>query len=182
MGTYETVVEHHTSHTDRYLKQVLEQQWGQFSSFSHRITMPPLASTKLEDLSPAFTLSQQGPAHPIRLNVATTMNEMGPMNSVESFIELARQDQDLKSRLADCSIEKWGSEHLPLDVDLEKVLSIAHDYGFSFTRHDIIQSQCRKLAEFWQFEMGNAFVARRTLDHIQYQLAPDLSDIDYYEY
>jgi hypothetical protein len=145
--------------------------------------MPPLASTKLENLSLAFTLSRQGPADPIRLNIATTtMNEMGPMNSVESFIELARQDQDLKSRLADCSIEKWGSEHLPLDVDLEKVLSIAHDHGFSFTRHDIIQSQCRKLAEFWQFEMGNAFVARRTLDHIQYQLAPDLSDIDYYEY
>lgn len=104
------------------------------------------------------------------------------MNSIESFIKLAQQDQSLKSRLADCSIENWGSEHLPLDVDLEKVLSIASDYGFNFTRHDIIQSQCRKLAEFWQFEMGNAFVARRTLGYIQYQLSTDVGDVDYYEY
>lgn len=144
--------------------------------------MPPLASIKLGNLSLAFPRLLQGAAHLIQLNIATTMDGMRPTNSVESFIELARQDQDLKSRLADCSIEKWGSEHLPLDVDLEKVLSIANDYGFSFTRHDIIQSQCKKLAEFWQFEMGNAFVARRTLNHVQYQLSPNLSDIDYYEY
>lgn len=107
---------------------------------------------------------------------------MESMKSVESFIELARQDQGLKSRLADCAIDSWGSEHLPLDIDLEKVLSVASDYGFSFTRHDIIQSQCGKLAEFWQFEMGNAFVARRSLCCIQYQLSGGVSDVDYYEY
>lgn len=107
---------------------------------------------------------------------------MESKNSVESFIELARQDEGLKSRLADCSIENWGNEHLPLDIDLGKILSIAEEYGFSLTRHDIIQSQCRKLSEFWQFEMGNAFVARRTLGHIQYQLSGDIHDVDYYEY
>ena len=110
------------------------------------------------------------------------MNDMESMKTVESFIKLARQDQDLRSRLADCSVDNWGSEHLPLDVDLEKVLSIASDYGFSFTHHDIIQSQCRKLAEFWQFEMGNAFVARRSLGYIQYQVSADVGDVDYYEY
>lgn len=129
-----------------------------------------------------MTLQRQGAPDRIRPDTAVKMNEMDPENSVESFIQLARQSLEIQSRLADCSIDLWGSEHLPLDVDLAKVLAVASEYGFSLSEQDVIQSQCKKLAEFWQFEMDNAFVARRTLNHIQYQLSASVVDIDYYEY
>lgn len=107
---------------------------------------------------------------------------MEAVDRVEAFIRLARQEPEIQSRLADCSIELWGEDHLPLDVDLEKVLAVASDFGFNISAADIIQRQCRRLAEFWQFEMGNAFVARRTLFHIQYQLKNGAAPTDYYNY
>ena len=107
---------------------------------------------------------------------------MGSTNHVESFIRFAQKDQVIKDRLADCSVELWDSGHLPLDIDIKKVIAVAKDYGFHLTIQEIVHTQCNKLAEFWQFEMGNAFVARRSLDLIQYQISGGTPTIDYYLY
>jgi len=117
-----------------------------------------------------------------RLGIDNHKHNLGSTNNVESFIRLAQKDETIKQQLADCSVELWDSAHLPLDIDINKVISVAKDYGFHLTMKEIINTQCNKLAEFWQFEMGNAFVARRSLSLIQYQISDGLPIVDYYLY
>lgn len=91
--------------------------------------------------------------------------------SVEAFIARARIDPGLQAELATCALEQWGDSHIPLDVDAQRVIAVAAAHGFDITLADIVSTQSRKLEEFWQFEMENSFVARRSLSLIQYQLS-----------
>ena len=90
---------------------------------------------------------------------------------IEAFIARARIDGDLQKELSDCSLEKWSDTHIPLDIDQEKVIKVASAHGFRVSLHDIVVMQCKKLTDFWQFEMENSFVARRSLRLIQYQIS-----------
>lgn len=106
---------------------------------------------------------------------------MNHKNSVEQFIEFARTNLAVREKLADCQVEDWDKGHLPLDIDIEKVIAIAKENGYQLTWGEIIRTQCKKLEEFWRFEMENSFVARRALEMIQYQVE-DHDQINYYEY
>ncbi len=96
---------------------------------------------------------------------------------VESFIRAAQENVHIKDKLADCAVEMWGSSHLPLDIDIAKAKAVASEYGFNLSASDIVGSQCSKLAEFWQFEMENAFAARRSLSAIQCRVSAEVSGI-----
>ncbi|MEB3264552.1 MAG: Nif11-like leader peptide family natural product precursor [Synechococcus sp.] len=91
--------------------------------------------------------------------------------SLEAFIARARQDPALQQQLAGCAVEHWGDAHIPLDIDAGRVIAVAAAHGFQFSFHDVVAAQCQKLSEFWQFEMENSFVARRSLSLIQYQIS-----------
>ncbi|MDP5118648.1 MAG: Nif11-like leader peptide family natural product precursor [Prochlorococcaceae cyanobacterium MAG_34] len=91
--------------------------------------------------------------------------------SLEAFIARARLDPALQRQLADCAVEQWGDAHIPLDIDAGKVIAVATAHGFEFSIADVVSAQCQKLSEFWQFEMENSFVARRSLSFIQYQIS-----------
>lgn len=93
-----------------------------------------------------------------------------PPSSIEAFIARARIDPEIQHQLADCALEQWGNAHIPLDIDAQKVIEVAAAHGFRFSLADIVTTQCQKLEEFWQFEMENSFVARRSLSLIQYQI------------
>ena len=99
---------------------------------------------------------------------------MHQRNVVEQFIAFARTDAGAMAKLSDCQITDWGDGHLPLDIDLAKVIAVAEEYGFQLSFNDIIHTQCNKLSEFWQFEMENSFVARRSMAIIQYQIEGEL--------
>lgn len=110
---------------------------------------------------------------------------MAGWRDLERFIERAKGDPDVASQLSDCSVDQWGDSHLPLDIDLQRVIDLAAGYGYLFERSDVIASQCRHLQDFSLFEMENSFVARRYLSRIQMQLERDgalLPGIDYYRY
>jgi len=102
------------------------------------------------------------------------------MNELEAFIAEARQNPDLQAQLQDCSLEKWGESHTPLDVDPLKVIEVAKRAGFNISAADIFFAQCQQLDNFWRFEMENAFVARRTLSRIQMQISGVNDTLDYY--
>ena len=102
------------------------------------------------------------------------------MTELESFIAEARQNPDLQAQLKDCSLEKWGDHHTPLDVDTSKVIEVAKRAGFNLSEADILLAQCQQLDSFWRFEMENAFVARRTLARIQIQILGSTDALDYY--
>ena len=110
---------------------------------------------------------------------------MTALSDLERFIERAKTDLDVAAQLSDCSVEKWGDAHLPLDIDLDKVIQLAARLGFTFERSDVISSQCKHLQEFSLFEMDNSFVARRYLARVQMQLdcgGVVMPGIDYYHY
>lgn len=110
---------------------------------------------------------------------------MTGLSDLERFIEFAKADPDVSAQLSDCSVEKWGDAHLPLDIDLDKVIQLAARLGFTFERSDVISSQCKHLQEFSLFEMENSFVARRYLARVQMQLGRGgvvIPEIDYYRY
>ena len=102
------------------------------------------------------------------------------MSELEAFIAEARRNPDLQARLKDCSLEKWGDQHTPLDVDTSKVIEVAKRAGYNLSEADIFLAQCQQLDDFWRFEMENAFVARRTLAKIQMQIIGSNDSIDYY--
>jgi hypothetical protein len=94
-----------------------------------------------------------------------------PSSCIEAFITQARIDPEIQRKLADCALDQWGEAHIPLDIDAQKVIHVAAAHGFHFSLADIVATQSKKLAEFWQFEMENSFVARRSLSLIQYQIS-----------
>ncbi len=102
------------------------------------------------------------------------------MTELETFIAEARQNPELQVQLSDCSLEKWGESHTPLDVDTSKVIEVAKRAGFNISESDIFFAQCQQLNDFWRFEMENAFVARRTLARIQMQISGLDDSLDYY--
>ena len=104
------------------------------------------------------------------------------MNELEAFIAKARQNPELQAQLKDCSLEKWGDQHTPLDVDPSKVIEVAKRAGFTISEADILLAQCQQLNNFWRFEMENAFVARRSLARIQMQVLGSNDAIDYYSF
>jgi hypothetical protein len=106
--------------------------------------------------------------------------DMKPNNQVEQFIEFARTSTDARIRLADCQIDLWEDSHLPVDIDINKVVAVARDYGYRLTLTQIIEMQCKKLSSFWLFEMENAFVARRTMELLQYHI-DGVERINYYD-
>jgi len=108
---------------------------------------------------------------------------MSGEEQLRQFITRSKQDPVISQELADCAVEKWGDAHLPLDIDLNKVIQLADRYGYRFDRSDVIRSQCQHLQEFALFEMNNAFVARRFLARIQCTVEPASTRwaaIDYY--
>ena len=102
------------------------------------------------------------------------------MSQLKAFIAAARTNPEIKRELEGCALESWGDCHTPLDVDSQKVLSVASRAGFSLTQEDLIKAQCEHLNKFWKFEMENSFVARRFLSRVQFNLSADVPKIDYY--
>ena len=102
------------------------------------------------------------------------------MSELEAFIAEARRNPDLQAQLKDCSLEQWGDQHTPLDVDTAQVIEVAKRAGFNISEADIVLAQCQQLNNFWRFEMENAFVARRTLARIQMQISGSNNSLDYY--
>ena len=102
------------------------------------------------------------------------------MSQVVKFIAAARQNPEIQRELEGCSLEDWGDAHTPLDIDQQRVIDVARRAGFSLTRKDLIEAQCKQLNQFWRFEMENSFVARRYLARVQYQLSGDVPAVDYY--
>ena len=99
---------------------------------------------------------------------------------VEAFIAKARKDPELLEQLEGCSIEQWGDQHTPLDVDLDRVVEVAQKAGFQISRADLIAAQCKQLDGFWSFEMNNSFVARRCLETLQCQVSDPAWRVRYY--
>ena len=110
---------------------------------------------------------------------------MNGENELKRFIERCKSDPELFNQLSEFSVEKWGEEHLPLDVNIEKLIELSCRYKYYFDKSDIVTSQCKHLHSFWMFEMENSFVARRYLARIQLQInqgPTTLKGIDYYSY
>ena len=110
---------------------------------------------------------------------------MNGENELKRFIERCKSDPELFKQLSEFDVEKWGEEHLPLDVNTDKLIELAGRYEYYFDKTDIVASQCKQLQNFWMFEMENSFVARRYLARIQFQInqgPATLKGIDYYSY
>ena len=95
---------------------------------------------------------------------------MSGEDQLSAFLRTVRSDAKLQQRLAAFRVEQWGEAHLPLDIDLDAVISLAGETGFHFDRADVVASQCRQLERFASFEMENAVVARRYMARIQLQV------------
>lgn len=109
---------------------------------------------------------------------------MSGANELKRFIEHTKIDPVLAAQLAQFGVDKWGEAHLPLDIDIHKVIKLARLYGYHFEENDVFKSQCEHLQSFWMFEMDNSFVARRYMSRIQLHIDRGntrLSDIDYYD-
>jgi len=110
---------------------------------------------------------------------------MSGASELKRFIERTKQDLALAAELAHFGVEKWGDAHLPLDIDIQKVIELAHLHGYHFDQSDVFRSQCEHLQSFWMFEMENSFVARRYMARIQLRIdqgRTQLPVIDYYNY
>ena len=95
---------------------------------------------------------------------------MSGQKQLLAFLSKVRSDVQLQQQLAEFRVEQWGDTHLPLDIDLDAVISLASASGFHFDRADVVVCQCRQLERFASFEMENAVVARRYLARIQMQV------------
>lgn len=102
--------------------------------------------------------------------------------ALKSFIEKAKQDARLREKLDSCSVESWGDSHTPIDVDPLKVIEVALGEGYLITVGDIIKAQCQQLEQFWEYEMENSFVARRSLAKLQMTVRDNSRSINYYNY
>ena len=102
------------------------------------------------------------------------------MSQLKAFIAEARKNPEIQRELEGCALESWGDCHTPLDVDSQKVISVASRAGFCLTHQDLIKAQCEHLDHFWRFEMENSFVARRFLSRVQFNLSADVPQVDYY--
>lgn len=110
---------------------------------------------------------------------------MSGESDLKRFIEHTKRDPELARQLAQFGVEKWGDAHLPLDIDISKVIELARSHGYHFDHSDVFRSQCEQLQSFWMFEMENSFVARRYMSRIQLRIHRgriQLPGIDYYKY
>jgi hypothetical protein len=108
---------------------------------------------------------------------------MNGESELKRFIEHTKKDPALATKLANFGVEKWGEAHLPLDIDISKVIELARLHGYHFDQSDVFRSQCEHLQSFWMFEMENSFVARRYMASIQLQIdrgSTRFPTIDYY--
>ena len=106
-------------------------------------------------------------------------------SELKRFIEHTKKDPALAAQLAQFGVEQWGDEHLPVDIDIAKVIELAQDRGYNFDQSDVLKSQCEHLHSFWMFEMENSFVARRFMARIQLridQASTETQEIDDYRY
>ena len=109
---------------------------------------------------------------------------MSGVSELKRFIEHTKNDPALAAQLAQFGVDQWGEAHLPLDIDIDKVIELAQLHGYHFDESDVFKSQCEHLQSFWMFEMENSFVARRYMTRIQrhiYKGNRRLPDIDYYD-
>jgi hypothetical protein len=110
---------------------------------------------------------------------------MNGTSELKRFIEHSKRDRELAAELASFGVEKWGDSHLPLDINIPKVIELAQGHGYHFDQCDVLESQCEHLQAFWMFEMENSFVARRYMARIQLTIhhgSKQLPAIDYYNY
>jgi hypothetical protein len=110
---------------------------------------------------------------------------MNGESELKRFIEHTKKDPALATKLANFGVEKWGEAHLPLDIDISKVIELARLHGYHFDQSDVFRSQCEHLQTFWMFEMENSFVARRYMARIQLRIDRGTTPppaIDYYTY
>ena len=108
---------------------------------------------------------------------------MNGASELKRFIEHTIKDPALAAQLAQFGVDQWGEAHLPLDIDIHKLIELARLHGFHFDESDVFKSQCEHLQSFWMFEMENSFVARRYMARIQLHIDKGntrLSEIDYY--
>ncbi|WP_158217018.1 Nif11-like leader peptide family natural product precursor [Synechococcus sp. 8F6] len=108
---------------------------------------------------------------------------MNGASELKRFIEHKKKDPALAAQLAQFGVDQWGEAHLPLDIDIHKLIELARLHGFHFDESDVFKSQCEHLQSFWMFEMENSFVARRYMARIQLHIDKGntrLSEIDYY--
>ena len=108
---------------------------------------------------------------------------MNGARELKRFIEHTKKDPALAAQLAQFGVDQWGEAHLPLDIDIHKLIELARLHGFHFDESDVFKSQCEHLQSFWMFEMENSFVARRYMARIQLHIDKGntrLSEIDYY--
>ena len=108
---------------------------------------------------------------------------MSGVSELKRFIEHTKKDPALAAQLAQFGVDQWGEAHLPLDIDIHKLIELARLHGFHFDESDVFKSQCEHLQSFWMFEMENSFVARRYMARIQLHIDKGntrLSEIDYY--
>ena len=106
-------------------------------------------------------------------------------SELKRFIEHSKNDPALAAQLAQSVVEQWGDEHLPVDIDIAKVIELAQDRGYNFDQSDVLKSQCEHLHSFLMFEMENSFVARRFMARIQLridQASTETQEIDDYRY
>ena len=106
-------------------------------------------------------------------------------SELKRFIEHSKKDPALAAQLAQFGVEQWGDEHLPVDIDIAKVIELAQDRGYNFDQSDVLKSQCEHLHSFWMLEMENSFVARRFMARIQLridQASTETQEIDDYRY
>jgi len=108
---------------------------------------------------------------------------MNGASELKRFIEHTKKDQALAAQLAQFGVDQWGEAHLPLDIDIHKLIELARLHGFHFDESDVFKSQCEHLQSFWMFEMENSFVARRYMARIQLHIDKGntrLSETGYY--
>jgi hypothetical protein len=110
---------------------------------------------------------------------------MSGASELKRFIDHTKKDPELAAKLAQFGVDQWGEAHLPLDIDIHKVIELARLHGYQFDQNDVFKSQCEHLQSFWMFEMENSFVARRYMARIQLRIdrgTTPLPAIDYYTY
>jgi hypothetical protein len=108
---------------------------------------------------------------------------MSGTGELKRFIEHAKNEPGLSEQLAEFGVDQWGDAHLPLDIDIGKVIELARATGYHFEQSDVFSSQCERLQSFGMFEMENSFVARRYMARIQLRIdrgGTPLPAIDYY--
>ena len=58
---------------------------------------------------------------------------------LKRFIEHTKKDPALAAQLAQFGVEQWGDEHLPVDIDIAKVIELAQDHGYDFDQSDVLE-------------------------------------------